>query len=512
MGPDCIYPRRLSSVKMSFMSARRLFLGLVPVLALSFVISAAAQTATAPAAPLPKGQIIDKVVCLKNAEQSYALYLPSTYDAARKWPMLYAFDPGARGKLPVTQFKDAAEKYGWIVIGSNNSRNGSGQSSVDAWNAINNDVAERLSVDERRTYATGFSGGARMALFFAVRCNQCLAGVIAGSAGFPSSMTPEASMHFSIFAAAGTDDFNFFEVSSLDEPLTKAGIAHRIQAFAGRHEWLPPVVAMEAVEWMEIQAIKSGRRTRDEGFIEAAWENGLGRARAFEAAKNSYEAYQAYRSLVDTFSGLHKVNEAEQKLNDYKNSREVKDAIRDEQQQINKQRDLEKQFWSLVAERDRNSREESRESLSQNNSQDSRADQGLDASVRLSGMLNSLRKDSDGADDNGKRRVARRVLGGLFVALFERGTDLLEARKLYLEAIKTFRLVTEVSPDRAGGFYYLAWAYAANGDKKRALENLRTAAGKGFSDAAAVSDNTAFGGLADDPQFQTILQTIRDKR
>jgi poly(3-hydroxybutyrate) depolymerase len=202
--PIASIPRGNRHSKMAFMSARDLILGFVLILAPSLTFSADAQTGAAPSESLPKGQIIDKVVCTKSPEQSYALYLPSTYDAARKWPILYAFDPGARGKLPVAQFKDAAEKYGWIVVGSNNSRNGSGQSSVDAWNAINNDVAERFSIDERRAYATGFSGGARMALFFAVRCNECLAGVIAGGAGFPSSMTPDASMHFSIFAAAGT--------------------------------------------------------------------------------------------------------------------------------------------------------------------------------------------------------------------------------------------------------------------------------------------------------------------
>ena len=38
------------------------------------------------------------------------------------------------------------------------------------------------------------------------------------------------------------------------------------------------------------------------------------------------------------------MSDAEQKLNDYQNSREVKDAIRDEQQQITRQRDLEKQL------------------------------------------------------------------------------------------------------------------------------------------------------------------------
>jgi len=89
---------------------------------------------------------------------------------------------------------------------------------------------------------------------------------------------------------------------------------------------------------------------------------------------------------------------------------------------------------------------------------------------------------------------------------------LLETRKQYGEAIKTFQLLTEVHPDRAGGFYYLAWAYAANGDKKRALENLRTAATKGFSDLAAISDNKAFSALTTDPQFQSILQTIRDRK
>ena len=80
----------------------------------------------------PQGQIIEKVVCANNAAQSYALYLPSSYSPTGKWPILYAFDPGARGKIPLERFKEAAEKYGWIVVGSNNSRNGPPQPSADA--------------------------------------------------------------------------------------------------------------------------------------------------------------------------------------------------------------------------------------------------------------------------------------------------------------------------------------------------------------------------------------------
>ena len=67
---------------------------------------------------LPVSKVIERVVCLKDASQSYALYLPPDYTPDRRWPVIYAFDPGGRGVRPVERFKDAAGKYGYIIIGS----------------------------------------------------------------------------------------------------------------------------------------------------------------------------------------------------------------------------------------------------------------------------------------------------------------------------------------------------------------------------------------------------------
>jgi len=83
----------------------------------------ASQQATA----IAKGQIVEKVECLDDSSQSYELYLPSNYTPERKWPILYALDPGARGKIPVEHFKEAAEKYGWILAGSNKRSGGEEQ-------------------------------------------------------------------------------------------------------------------------------------------------------------------------------------------------------------------------------------------------------------------------------------------------------------------------------------------------------------------------------------------------
>jgi len=461
------------------------------------VLLAHSANAIAQTESIPKGQIVERIQALSDASQSYALYLPSNYTPDRKWPVLYAFDPGARGRVPVERFKTAAEKYGWIVAGSNNSRNGPWSLAVDAWNAMQTDTHQRFAIDDERMYATGFSGGARAAIRVAIGC-KCLAGVMANGAGFPIDLAPSPQMHFVFFGAAGVDDFNYAELKSLEEPLTKAGISHRIQTFDGRHEWPPEPVATAAVEWMELHAIKAGKRPRDDGFISRMWEQLLSDAKTREAAKNYYDAYQMYLDLAQVFKGLRDITQIEAKVNELGNNRELKAAIRDEQLQIKKQRDLESQLNSLIAGR-------------AGPAPDDQNEEGFGSANLLPKILNDLRKQSKAPEDSAQRRVARRVLDGLFIGLIEQGISLLQSEKNYSESIKQLKLATEVNPDRAGAFFYLAWAYAASGDKKKSLQFLNKAVEKGFSDRAMITDNKAFDLIRNDPEYQQIIGRLKSQ-
>jgi len=464
---------------------------------LSVVIALLAHSALAIAQSdsIPKGQLVDKIVALDDSSQSYALYLPSNYTSNRKWPVLYAFDPGARGRVPVERFKDAAEKYGWIVLGSNSSHNGPWDVAVNAWNAMQKDSHQRFAIDDERMYATGFSGGARVAIRIAAAC-KCLAGVIAGGAGFPVDLAPSPAMHFLLFGAAGIEDFNYSELKNLEEPLTKAGITHRIQTFDGRHEWPPVAVTTTAVEWMELHAIKAGKRPRDDAFINATWQQHFTDAKAREDSKQYFEAYQLYLDLAETFKGLRDVAEVEAKVKQLGDSGEVKAAIRQEQVQIRKQQELESQLNSLIAGR-------------HDGAAVNQSEEGVDSRNRLQGMLIDLRLQSKASEDSTQRRVARRVLDGLFIGLIEQGTGLLQTQKNYSESIKLFKLASEVNPDRAGPFFYLAWAYAAGGDKKKSLQFLNKAVEKGFSDSATIEANKAFDPIRNDPDYQQIMAKLK---
>src|SRR6185295_17474559 len=200
--------------------------------------------------------------------------------------------------------------------------------------------------------------------------------------------------------------------------------------------------------------------------------------------------------------------ELENEVNRLRNSSEVRDALRDEQQQIRKQRDLETQIINLIVATQRLELQNSSASSDRNTQAN---DEGLDAYTRLQAMLTKLRREAQAEQDSGTRRIARRVVSGQYIGLFERGSNALQTLKRYDEAVRFFSLATEVDPDRAGAFYYLAWAYNSKGDKKKSLKALQTAVDKGFSDVAGLENNKAFDSLRDDPQYQKIISALKLK-
>jgi len=164
---------------------------------------------------LEKGKIIDKVICQWDPSQSYALYLPSKYTPEKKWPILYALDPGARGKVPLEHFQAAAEKYNLIVAGSNNARNGPWEPVVQAVLAIWYDTNTRLSIESKRIYVTGFSGGSRAASLFPNIIKRPVAGIIGCGAGLATGVKPEEIAPAFYHGVVGIEDFNYLEMANL---------------------------------------------------------------------------------------------------------------------------------------------------------------------------------------------------------------------------------------------------------------------------------------------------------
>jgi dienelactone hydrolase len=269
---------------------------------------------------LPSGTVIQDVRCQADPSQGYALYLPAAYTPTRPWPVILAFDPGARGRTPVERYQAAAELYGFIVAGSNNSRNGPMDASARAVAAMAADVGQRFAVDAKRVYAAGMSGGARVAFATAIS-SRGIAGVIASSAGYHDGKM-RRSLPFPVFATAGTEDFNHLEMRLLDRELTTP---HRLAIFDGGHTWLSSELATQAVEFMVVQAIKTKIAARDEAVLDRIFAKWLAAA---EAMRDRPAQFLALQGIARDFEGVRDVAAIAKRVDALGREREVRDALK----------------------------------------------------------------------------------------------------------------------------------------------------------------------------------------
>jgi predicted esterase len=485
-------------------------ISLLVMYALSTAGRAAQITSTEELKP---GRVIERVACKNNSEQTYALYLPSSYSPDRRWPLMAAFDPGARGNVPVEHFKEAAERYGFIVCGSNNSRNGPMAPTGEAAKAMLGDVDSRFAIDGKRVYLTGFSGGARAATTLAVRLTGQVAGVIGCGAGLAEGLAPSSSLPFIYYGTVGNEDFNYPEMKQLDRALDSASVTHHVEMFEGGHSWAPADVCARAVEWMELQAMKTGRRARDDSFIDRAFKNGQDAANASETADRIYDAYRAYASIAVDFKGLRDVVEIEKKAALLKDSKAVKQAINKEREQDSEQRRRVSELFGLRARLTTQATKAALGGGSSGGVFTQRNEPAGDSETRkpiisdLKGMLSDLKRKSEAKESTQERALARRVLNQFTVASFEQSMILIRTMKYDL-AVANLATDTEIMPDNWRVWYNLACAYALNGDKRHAIEALNNSIRKGFVNASEIENNHQLDSIRNEAGFKKIVEEL----
>jgi Predicted esterase len=471
-----------------------------PLRPLAFLISAVALVASASAEFLLPGHVVDPIFCRHAPEQTYAVFLPTDYTPDRTWPVLFCFDPMARGRVPVDLFQAAAEKFGYIVIGSNNAQNGPWAPVATAAEAIFTDAQRRYRIDPQRLYAAGFSGGARAA--FAIAGAARMAGVIASCGGFPNGENPN-SLRFAYFAAAGTTDFNHLEVLDTIDHLSRIGADHRLAIFDGGHQWLPEALTHDALAWFEVLAMRDGTQPRDADFLAAEFSTRLQRAAALPRAD---QTHAAYRNLLRDFDGLLDTSEAARRLQLLANSRAYRSALRTAQKTRRQEEEWAARLGAAIQRIQTPPASPARPDLLTPKRRanpladaSSNSDDPLGNRSGLENLWNDVQLPPFSLDDSAdkfdplrrvvadlrrrakKNPAAQRALASVFVRCLTEGQHHLAANHPALAAA-AFEAATIIVPESGSSYFELAQLHASQGRLDRAREFLQSATAKGFSD------------------------------
>ena len=439
----------------------------------------------------PRGQLIEQVVCQDDPTESYALYLPSSYAPAQRWPIIYALDARSRALVPAELLREGAERYGFIVASSYGSRSDEdADPTVKALGAMWRDTHARFALDERRAYAAGFSGAARTVCKMADAAPGSLAGVIACGAGFATDRPPRAGLAFSVFGIAGEADFNYQELQVLDETLEALGVPHRTESFDGPHRWPAAGLLSGALAWLEVRGMREDRRPRDPELAAALLARWGDEAAALEKSGNAFEAHRRYAGLVRDFAGLADVAAARAAAGRVAASR----AYERERRSRLEWRRLEQEYAARAPG-----------ILSRLGTEDAPYSLQL---VLSELRIGELRRRAEHGDDRAGRLSARRSLELLSIQTGFYQPRTLRQRGEPARAALMLAVATEIHPEQPYVWYDLACARAQAGSKRDALRALERAVESGFKDGARIESEADLVPLRDEAGFRALITRL----
>lgn len=441
-----------------------------------------------------KGTVITDIEAGTDPSRTYALYLPTSYAPDRTSPVLFLMDPRGRALVPMELFRDAAERYGFLVLSSYNTL-----SDADSAFAVNRrslsamlvDARARFKVDPKRLYLVGFSGTEHYSWTVAPQLDGSLAGIMGVGGGLPAYSEPmqralEAVYPFAFFGTAGFADFNFDGVRFLDQSLDATAFPHRFVTHDGDHVWPPKEIAEESVEWFHLRAMVSGLTPRDDAFIASVREKHLQEAESLEAAGKKADAYRRYREIVQDFEPLGGVPEAKKKL----------DRLADDgavERELNRRSKLaEKVIEYKLEVRDFYLAYRERESLPST----------ADGLKKL--RIDKLKKQAE-SDDTEESASAKRMLATAFInaAFYEPGRYI-DARD-FPRAAGMLRLAMEIQPDNPRACYMLARATAQLGEIDEAFRALQCGLKAEWATTDLVNRDPLLEPLRADGRFGALL-------
>ncbi len=284
----------------------------------------------AQADPYPLGVVIDSVVVTAQPGESFALYLPTAYRENEPSPVVFIFDPAARGRQGIRGFIKAAERYNYVLVCSNNSRNGPYDQNFQIAGRLFDQVLPEFSIDPKRIYTAGFSGGARLASAIADLTGQ-IQGVVACGAGFSGNGTqlPASGESYSYVGLVGNEDFNYGELVRNSGWLNKLGISNALFEYDMGHRWPSQDQMLLAFHWLELEAQKQGLVQLERDEWQGIYEDFYTEARMLEAENQLVRAHASYSRILNTLADHFGLDSIAQRLG----SIETRPAYADQKRQ-----------------------------------------------------------------------------------------------------------------------------------------------------------------------------------
>ena len=428
-----------------------------------------------------------KINCRETPDVSYYIYLPAKYDINKNYPVILIFDPKARGKVSVNLFSEWADKYGYILVGSNNNKNGMDFSSHEyIFNSIYNDVINKVTIDSSRIYLAGFSGGARVAQNIA-NSNMNIAGIACCEAGCQEPLNRDNK--FCYISFAGYWDFNYSEVKQTENIFQKAVLPNHFIYFDGKHDWPPKNILENIFIYFETQNLRKNPDIKNQTKLIITVKNELKTKMNESEILSVTDKFQLQTNYNNFFGGLRNLNW--EPINIISDS-EYNNVINFQNNSIS---ETKKQLEKFLG------------ALNIPGSEFTNPDNSDKVKKWWNTELNKIKKVINFDKRDIDWYVSKRIYGALSLYSYMLAIKAMDAGETQ-KAELLISIYEKVDPENPDLEYLQARNYAANGDKDKAMTTLTESFEKGLDDYDRLQNDKFLSKL---PGVWDIVDKIKEK-
>ncbi|TLP80452.1 alpha/beta hydrolase [Maribacter sp. ACAM166] len=251
---------------------------------------------------LLKGAITENLVVNDSLQETYSIYLPTSFELSKSWPVVFVFDMNGNAKASISMLLNAAENEGYILASSNNLNDTlSITQNVLVANRMFNAVINTIPIAKKRTYTAGFGNGARFASILPTFVKE-IEGVISIGASVGNVDILNIKQSFQFIGIVNRSDYNFTEMLQVRKILDKLKFPNQLFVFDGE-QGLPDVKTIStAMRILTLSGMAKGNVVRDDTLIANTYDQLMIEANSFLSNKKPILATYLLSDIERVFS------------------------------------------------------------------------------------------------------------------------------------------------------------------------------------------------------------------
>ena len=208
-----------------------------------------------------KDNIISSILktdsCTLYPEHHYEIYIPQRINIKKTLPLLIVIDSHGAGKYAINKFKQTADKYGTIVVVSDLIKNNF-KEYITATDKLIQDVKNKYPVKDK-ILLSGFSGGARMALNYAID-HKTSGLILCGAFASPRQLS---LLSCPLVSITGINDFNFSESAKYFFRIEEIPYSLKFELTTDSHQWPNEKTLSRALGYIIMEEKNSEKSNRE---------------------------------------------------------------------------------------------------------------------------------------------------------------------------------------------------------------------------------------------------------